>query len=434
MSTQITPENWTFTDFSVNPVSTPGIKSIIEHGQLLRKPTQLPAGATGDVSYELAFCTQLDETHALIIVNLDEQGGGDLCVGNDGFVFEHISDIREENAIVINRVDPNFRMKNGEKGYLAKFPGPIGFIPLGAKLADGRDHPAAGTGFFLSGCIAKEEKQAAHEPETPYELIQLRWDGESLTVSPGVLIEELLGLELNGGTAITNACPQGESLLLPAGVADKICIFQFDWNGQEWAATKHGEPFVTVPGKPGMPGEEFKISAGEIEPSLQRHGDRFLLYTRGNDYFGRLYESEDGFNFRLVLTRPNHTVPQILNQGLDGEYYVATNPGPGMIRNPLLAYPVQGDGWGEALTIYDQEGIRGDDGDKIPFIDHCISSNIFLEGRWRHLVFFRVCDLKERTLHAFQLEVGADKAIYGDEGPLDAKLSSSGLYLAEFVY
>lgn len=434
-SQQPSPTLWPTPDFSVTPAGTPGVKNIIRYGQILHKPVHRPHGVTGDISYELGLCAQLDDSHAIIIVNIDEQGGGDLCVGTDAFVFQKIEDIQPENAIPITRVDPNYVLKSGKQGYLAKFPGPVGFVPLGAKRADGTPHPAAGTGFFIGASVAKEGKQAAEGvPETPHEIVQLRWDGEKLTVSPGVLFDHLLGIELTGGSALSHPTPVGDSMLMPAVVGDKICVFQFDYNGSEWAATKHGTPFHTAPGRPGEPGEEFKICSMEFEPSMQRHGDEFLLYTRGNDCIGRLYRSHDGFEYELVSERDNLSVPQVLNQGLDGGYYVVSNPGPGMLRNPLQAWPWDGQKWGEPITIHDQDGIRTDDGDKIPFVDHCFGANLFLEGRWRHIVSFRVCDLKERTLHAFMIAGGEDKRIFGDEGPLDQKLSTSGLYLAELVY
>jgi hypothetical protein len=439
MTTLNTKDVFTPRDFTAAPVGTVGITKIVEHGAVLTVPAGHIAGTTGNVTYELGFCVQLDATHCLLVASMDEQGGGDLCVGNDAFVFERLSDIQADRAIPVNRVDPHYKLKHSPGyAFLAKFPSRMGFIPLGSKLEDGRDHPGAGTGFVLSGCLTKEEKQSTEAPEAPFELIQLRWDGQQLTVLPGVVVTELLGLELNGNAAITNALPMGESLLLPIGIGDGIRMFQFDWNGGEWAATKAGESFITNHGREGLPGEELSFAPGETEPSLRKQGERYLINTRGADGIGRIYESTDGFNYRLLSSRPNHTVPQVLNQGLDGSLYVATNPGPGMVRNPLLAYPVSSDGSAEVsdepFTLHDEQGIRGDDQPLIPFIDHSVSSNVLLEGRWRHFNFFRVCDLTERTLHAFQINEGMDKAIFGEEGPRKTKLSTSGLYLTELEY
>lgn len=412
-----------------------GLKRVIEHGQILNVPARPIENTTGHVTYELGFCGQIDESHCLLIASMDEQGGGDLCVGNDAFVFERLSDIAPEHAIPINRVDPDYQLKRSEgRGFLAKFPGRLGFVPLGAKLGDGSDHPAAGTGFVLSTAIAKNGKHAAAVPESIFELIQLRWDGQELKVAPGVLFNELLGHELNGTAAITPALPFGPSLLWPMGVGDGIRIFQFDWNGQEWAATQAGPSFNTNPGRAGLPGEEFHFAPGETEPSLRRQDDRFLAYTRGADGIGRLYQSRDGFNFELLVARANITVPQVLNQGLNGDMYLATNPGPGMLRNPLLGYQLDGDEWTEPFTLHDEQGIRSDEGPLIPLVDHSIANNVVLEGRRRHFNFFRVCELSERTLHTFQLNEGLDKIIYGENGPRTSKLPTSGLYLTELEY
>ena len=105
-----------------------------------------------------------------------------------------------------------------------------------------------------------------------------------------------------------------------------------------------------------------------------------------------------------------------------------------MIRNPLLAYPLVGDEWGEPFTLHDEQGIRGDDAELIPFVDHSISSNVILEGRPRHFNFFRLCDLTERTLHQFMMNGGLEEQIYKDGGPRKTKLATSGLYLTELVY
>ena len=240
---------------SVYPTSLP---RVVEHGAILTVPAGHIEGTTGSVSYELGFCAQLDDTHCLLIASMDEQGGGDLCVGNDAFVFEHLSDIKAERAIPVNRVDPDYQLKHSPgRAFLAKFPGRMGFIPLGAKLEDGSDHPGAGKGFVLSTCIAKEGKHASSTPETPFEFIQLAWDGTKLTVSPGVLVEEFAGYKVHGNASITNALPHGESLLMPMGVGDGIRVFQFDWNGHAWDATRAGESFFTLPGRPGIPGEEW---------------------------------------------------------------------------------------------------------------------------------------------------------------------------------
>ena len=75
--------------------------------------------------------------------------------------------------------------------------------------------------------------------------------------------------------------------------------------------------------------------------------------------------------------------------------------------------------------------MRDDKGDKIPFVDHGQGMNLNLEGRKQHLIFYRVCDLKERTLYGFQ--AGLKRQLQGDKGPIP-KRATSGVYAAELVY
>ena len=127
-----------------------------------------------------------------------------------------------------------------------------------------------------------------------------------------------------------------------------------------------------------------------------------------------------------------HTVPQALNQGLDGNLYLATNRFPASpavwIRNPLVLLPLDKDGYGDPIVVHDEGGIRNDTGDSIPFIDHAVASNVSLEGRRRHLLWYRVCDLKERTAYPYQTDLAK---LIGKPRP---KRPTSGLYLAEIVY
>src|SRR6188472_3005230 len=135
--------------------SVGGIKKVIPRGMLLHAPAEQPACSKLPTSYELGASFQLDDTHCLLVSNLDEQGGPDLCVGNDAFVFEKLSDIRPEKAIVINRAEPQYVGTGRTKAsFLAKYPVSGFFVPLGALLSDGRPHPGAGSGLLMSVCVA----------------------------------------------------------------------------------------------------------------------------------------------------------------------------------------------------------------------------------------------------------------------------------------
>src|SRR5882757_10578756 len=79
------------------------IKRVVHHGRMLHSPAEQPENTSRAVNYELATCHQLDRDHCLLVASMDEQGGGDLCVGNDGFVIQKLSDVAAAKAIPINR-------------------------------------------------------------------------------------------------------------------------------------------------------------------------------------------------------------------------------------------------------------------------------------------------------------------------------------------
>jgi hypothetical protein len=219
-------------------------------------------------------------------------------------------------------------------------------------------------------------------------------------------------------------CPLDKGFVGPfafrqAAAGSKPCysVIRFDWDGNAWTASRIGKPFTTV--------------AGECEPTIQRQGERYLITTRGRDPKGRMYISCGGLDYTFQFDWTNAYAPRSLNQGLDGSLYLATNPNQGWFRNPLMAYPMVGDSFGPGMVIHDQDGVRDDNGDKLPFVDHGLGANVWLEGRWRHLLFFRVCDLKERTLYGFQQSVV--KKVHDGTGPIP-KRASSGLYAVEMEY
>jgi hypothetical protein len=357
---------------------------------------------------------------------MDEQGGGDMCVGNHGFVFERVEDIRAEAAIPLNWPDPNYRTGSGAVRWLSKFPTTGGFVPLAAKNKDGSAIRGAGTGILCSMGLTFNADRTSAEDDSDLvtEYISLKWDGQSLTVTDRTLSETLLGHRLLGN-ALSGFHLTEDGWLAPFTTDQGTVVYRFSFDGQGWRPTDCGRPCATYRADYA----EMPHQVGESEPSLVRVGNRYLLYTRGKDPYGRLYHSTDGLNYELLVARPNHTIPQVLNQGLDGKAYLVTNPSLGWLRNPLVAYPMRDDAtFGEPVVIHDQGGIRDDQGDSIPFVDHGVAANVHLEGRWRHFLWYRVCDLKERTPHSFQTEL---KKKLGQPKP---RSQSSGLYLAEIEY
>ena len=400
---------------------------IIPRGQILSRPAKQPSGSSHPVAYELGNSYELDEDHCLLVASMDEQGGGDKCVGNDVFVFRSLQDIRAAGAIALNRPDPAFRLRTGATAWLAKYPAVGGVVPLRATLDDGSAHPAAGTGLMISNCVTFNAAgtSAEEDRETIFEFLQLRWDGTALRVS-SEMHRSLHGFHLIGN-CLCGFLSDHAAFLVPFCTDKGIVAFRFEFLDGAWQAVTAGEPFMTnrLTQLPELTG------SGEGEPSIAKARGAYWINTRGTDPVGRVYRSVDGLNYELAFEHRAHTVPQVLNQGLDGNLYLATNPFPqpmGWVRNPLVLRPFDGDRFGEDVTIHDQGGIRDDHGDEIPFVDHAMASSVLLGGRRRHLLWYRVCDLKERTPHSFQTEL---KQLIGQPKPRSDK---SGLYLCEIEY
>jgi hypothetical protein len=189
-----------------------GFKRVIPRGMLLHAPATQPSCSKLPTSYELGTCFQLDRDHCLLVSNLDEQGGPDLCVGNDAFVFQKLSDIKARNAIIINRAEPEYKSPAGSNtSFLAKYPVSGFFVPLGALLPNGQPHPGAGSGLLISVCVAyasdRSDPTAAGQTDTNWkswdtllEFIQVRWDRKSLKIQEALKVRELSGRSLLAGT------------------------------------------------------------------------------------------------------------------------------------------------------------------------------------------------------------------------------------------
>ena len=400
------------------------IKRVIQHGRVLARPAVQPENTQSEVAYELGRCLQLDRDHCMVIASMDEQGGGDLCVGNDCFIIKKLSDIATAKPVALNRAQKDYVDSPGaDKMFLAKYPAVGQFVPLGAKLPDGKPHPAAGTGILFS-CAAtfQADKTTQNEKSKRMEeIIQVRWDGKDFKVTDREIAPKLMELTSTGSTSLVS-CPQDTGLLFSCGTKEEgVVVYRFDWNGEKWVATKHGKPFTK--------------SHNETETSICHQGDYYYVQTRCTSAEGNLYRSQDGLDYEWVATLDSHAgSPKVLNQGLDGSLYVACNFSPGWVRNPLEAVTWDEDHFGKRFILHDQDGVRGDKGDSKPFVDHAIASNVFLEGRWRHLIFYRVCDLKERTLHGFQLKQGFGDIVYGKgKGPIPRR-PWSGMYVVELEY
>ena len=370
---------------------------------MLGRTARQPEGTSRPVVYELGKLFQLDKEHALLVASMREQGGHDFEVGNDGFVFRNLHDLVPENAIPINHLDATYHLKsNGDPAVQGRFPVSGGFVPLGARLPDGRPHPGAGTGVLFSDTLTflpdrTEGHPQAGKEDRDIEVVQLRWDGSSLRVTGRDLVRQLAGVDV-GRVGLSNAVADGTGLLCPfeSDDASYVVVVRLEFDGHAWKAVRAGHPFRASPLPKNDPTSRV-YRWYETEACIVRDGRRFLLYTRGYDFKGRVYTSDDGLNYTFLFDHYNYNAPQGLNQGLDGSLYLVTNRGPGLLRNPLLAFPLCGQTFTEPWVVHNERRVHTYDAreTETPFVDHAIGANIFLEGRWRHFLAYRVTGLHE---------------------------------------
>jgi hypothetical protein len=415
---------------SPSPVAVPGVPRIVRHGRVLGRVARQPEGTNRPVIYEVGKLFQVDREHCLLVASMREEGGHDFEVGNDGFIFKDLHDIAPEKAIPINLLDPNYHLKsNGAPAVQGRFPVSGGFVPLGAKLPDGSVHPGAGTGFLFSGTLTFRPDRFEGHPQAgkddrDIEFVQLRWDGSSLQVTRREYVKQLAGVDV-GRVALSNGVADGAGFLCPFAADDGsyVVVVRFEYDGRGWKAVRAGEPFRRAK-VPQNYARDRVYRWLETEASILRDGRRFLLYTRGVDLRGRVYCSADGLNYSLLFDHYNYNSPQTLNQGLDGSLYLLTNRGPGLLRNPLLAFPLRGETFMEPWVIHDERRVHRyhPEEPEIPFIDHGTSANLLVGGRWRHFVCYRVTGLHETDGKG--APQGAHTGLYIDELEYDREADS----------
>jgi hypothetical protein len=399
---------------------------VVRHGRVISQAVIQPENTTKPVSYELGKFFQLDQDTCLLVASMREQGGHDFEIGNDGFIFKDLRDIDPKKAFAINRFDPNYRLKsNGAPAVQSRYIVSGAFVPLGAKLADGTPHPAAGTGFCTSDPLTflpdrSEATLEAGKEDREIELMQLKWDGSHLKITRREFFTKIAGVEV-GRHSLTNAVAEGTGFLLPFGSDDGTytAVVRFEYDGENWKAVRAGNTFCHTVKPKNFESQPRVFRYLETEPSIVRDGARFLVYTRGSDHRGHVYGSTDGLNYTFLFDHYNYQSPQTLHQGLNGSIYLATNRGPGMLRNPLYAFPLRGETFLEPFLIHDERRVHlyyPKDVPETPFVDHGLSSSLFLGGRWRHFVAYRVMGLHET------------------DGQGDPPGPHTGIYIDELVY
>ena len=350
-----------------------GLDRVTRGGPRLQIPASTPSGEVW--RYGIAFPFQIAPREAAMFCNIRKEHapGFDYEVGTDVVVFDNLSAIRAERAAAVSRnheePNPNARPK-GTRAVMVKYPARGGFVPLGARRADGSAHPHAGTGFGLCEAIgwpaggtasaAFPDRQGIlpfrdSERHEYFELSQYGYDGRSFRV---LATERLQATELLPGWTVTNAgivnaIPDGDDLLLAmsAGRVDARRFKAAECRAFGYSAIPHHDVGAGVmrwrrQARGWRPVDFVPVTGDDnsLEASLVRDTDGGFLFTaRGarlpteNDI--RVWRSVDGGrSWNLALRVRGASANSLLSVGraADGTPFVAAN------LYDVLIHPVAG--------------------------------------------------------------------------------------------
>ena len=341
-------------------------------GPRLHQPVKHEPGQT--LVYGTGSLLQVSPTEVALLSNLriagipvvDLENGGDVVVADD------LRKIRVQDANPVIRNCDAVHPQTGEPLLMVQHLAGGGFVPLGAKLADGRPHPAAGTGFGLGVAISYPADLSSPNPPEGKgafhfnTLVQFRYSGDRFEITKN---ESLSDDQVVDGWRVFNrglgsAVPDGEDLLfgIVAGRVNEVAkahrkrienssrkehphanaivgecygsgLGRWRYGPEGWRPVSYTP--VTGPG-PDM----------SFEPSIVRDLDGSLLFcVRGKgcdaspgeeseglentyEHF-RVYRSADaGRTWQSTIHLPLMRAPSpvVLNRALDGMPYLAANP------------------------------------------------------------------------------------------------------------
>ena len=438
------------------PLPDSGIIDVTQDSPDLRFPHSTTEGAT--LVYQLGLPIQLGPNRGAYLCNLRVAGakGTDFENGSDLIPFDDITGLKPDGAVPItrnhNEPNPNSKPPN-QDAIMVKYPVMGGFVPFGAKRADGSPHPHAGTGFGLNQSIAwrttiegpppygvnmfgRNPKTSVFEDMSQMysylELHQLAYDGETFSVAntERVSQESLLpGWRLTA--SLMTAIPEGDDLLFAMkGYGDG----ETGGSGlARWRRTEGAwRPISYVP----VTGED-----GTSEASAVRDQDGSILFCARGSGSPEVFEASETrtapHDIRIWRSRDNgetwakiihvrgliSAAPIVLNSAADGTPYVAANlyevflegldriklvkdsrGSPlwgGRTRNTLCLWPLNQDRTGllPPLVARDLRKEFGPPpGGTTWRVDHPVAVTLRLaDGRWRNVIALRILEYGELT-------------------------------------
>lgn len=409
-----------------------GIVGVTKGDVDFRLPPRVPEGRVW--VYQMGLPFQAAERKAGLICNLREgkMKGVDWENGADVILFDDLSNLSAEDVVEVtrNHEEPNPNTDPpGQVATMIKYPVRAGFVPLGARRADGSAHPHAGTGFGIGRVHAWSTKAPGPPPYSLdlssgseayhyFEVHQFSFDGDRFQVAKTerVRTRDLVSGWRVGNSGITNAISDGDDLLFAMtggkpGGGSGAGVTRWRRQGADW------RPVSFTP----VTGED-----GSKEPSMVRDVDGALLFcVRGGDEpdhqdirVWRSGEDEAAWTRAVHVRGVVSSTPISVNQAADGTPYVAANlyevflhpaglarvktdsvgrlRGGGWTRETLCIWPLNEGRTGleQPMVVLDgNEAFGRPPGKSAWRVDHPSGMTVQLsDGAWRHVLAFRVLE------------------------------------------
>ncbi len=390
-----------------------GITGITKGKADLIVPPDTPPGEVW--RYGVGFPFQVGPRTAGLFCNIRKEGTGniDFEIGTDVVLFDDLSKIGDAKPIPLSRYEKGVHPDFG-KTITRKGPVIGGFVPFGAKRADGSPHPHAGSGFGLAVAIIHAVDENGHfdyrdGKKNSLELFQLAYDGKDFRIlgKEDMECEDLLPNSdwILPNHFITSAIPDGQDLLY-AMVArkkndDRTAAGVTVAGVTRWRhGAKGWRPISFTP----VTGQDVTWS----EPSLIRDVDGGLLMSARSScgpgskiaFDLAVWRSTDnGKSWKQVVYRRQcrSRSPVSINQAADGTPFVVANLPPLMRRRDILCYWPLNDSRTDLGELRIVRDLRGEFG-RAPSgswwrADHPTSAIVRLaDGAWHGILVYRIVD------------------------------------------
>ena len=336
------------------PIPNTGITGMSLGSPDLRTPPSTPEGETW--IYQLGLPFQVDQDTGGFFCNIRVAGvkGTDFENGSDIILFKDLSNVSAESAIPItrnhNQPNPNSEPPNQE-AIMVKYPVMGGFVPRGARRADGSPHPHAGTGFGINQASAWRTdfegpppygvNMFGHDPRglglvdpsesySYLELHQLAYDGDVFQV---VKSERLTTDALLSGwsliISLMTAIPDGDDLLFamqghkPGETASSGLArwknLEGEWRPFSFVPITGGDGATEASAVRDLDGSRlFSARGGSAEAPESPSASHDIRVWRSQDE-GETWEKI--VHVRGLISK----APIVLNTAADGTPYIAAN-------------------------------------------------------------------------------------------------------------